>query len=416
MPGIAIIGAQWGDEGKGKLSHLLSEGADYVVRFNGGPNAGHTVVDSHGEIRLHHLPAGALREGCVGVLAHGMVIDPWVLTEELQEVERQGRPEPSLLISDRAHVILPYHKEMEIGTGIASALGTTRRGIGPAYADKALRLGLRFADLADRDVVRERLSRIDSAHRNPGARLPMDPEDMAQRLLEFYAVFRDRITDTQREISAALREGKTVLFEGAQGTLLDIDFGTYPYVTSSHTTVHGIPSGAGIPASRLSRIIGVAKAYTTRVGEGPFPTEDTGKMGEVLRERGGEYGATTGRPRRCGWLDLVALRYAQRINGFTELALTKLDVLSGLPEIPVCVAYRVGNERTDEFPASLGSLSRARPIYERLPGWKGDISEARSEDELPRAAREYIRFIEDSLGVRVSVVGVGPRPEQTLFR
>ncbi|HID08642.1 TPA: adenylosuccinate synthetase, partial [Candidatus Micrarchaeota archaeon] len=240
MSGIAIIGAQWGDEGKGKLSHLLSEGADLVVRFNGGPNAGHTVVDSHGEIRLHHLPAGALREACVGVLAHGMVIDPWILTEELQEIERQGRPKPSFLISERAHVILPYHKEMEIGTGIASSLGTTRRGIGPAYADKALRLGLRFADLADRDVVRERLSRIDAAHRNPGARLPTDPDDIAQRLLEFYAVFRDRITDTQREISAALREGKTVLFEGAQGTLLDIDFGTYPYVTSSHTTVHGI--------------------------------------------------------------------------------------------------------------------------------------------------------------------------------
>jgi len=415
MSGIAIIGAQWGDEGKGKLSHLLSERADLVVRFNGGPNAGHTVVDSYGEIHLHHLPAGSLREGCLGVMAHGMVIDPWVLREELQEIEKQGRPSPAFLISERAHVILPYHKEAELGSGIAKAIGTTRRGIGPAYADKALRLGIRFADLADQDAVRDRVARMEAAHRNP-VRPPMDPERVAQELFEFYAVFVDRIGDAQATVVRALDGGKTVLFEGAQGTLLDIDFGTYPYVTSSHTTVHGIPCGVGVPAARVERVIGVLKAYTTRVGEGPFPSEDTGRLGELLRERGGEYGATTGRPRRCGWLDLVALRYAQRVNGFTELAVMKLDVLAGLPEILVCTAYRIGTERVEDFPASIAELSAARPIYERLPGWGEGIRGARAEDELPREARAYIRYIEDALGVPVRIVSVGPKPEETIFR
>ncbi len=414
MPGIAVIGAQWGDEGKGKISHLLSEGVDLVVRFNGGPNAGHTVVDSYGEIRLHHLPAGALREGTVGVLAHGMVIDPWVLREELQEVEKQGRPVPKLLISDRAHVILPHHKEMEVGSGIAKSIGTTRRGIGPAYADKALRLGIRFADLADQDVARERLSRLEGAHRNP-YRPPMDPERVVQELFEFYAAFKDTIGDSIRTITAALAEGRNVLFEGAQGTLLDIDLGTYPYVTSSHTTVHGIASGAGISPKKVERIIGVLKAYTTRVGEGPFPTEDVGQLGELLRRKGMEYGATTGRPRRCGWLDLVALRYAQRVNDFTELAVTKLDVLSGLPEILVCTAYRIGNERVEEFPSSLMDLSHARPIYERLPGWKEDVRGIRVKEELPRAARDYLRYIEEALGVPVRLISVGPKPEETIF-
>ena len=414
MAGIAIIGAQWGDEGKGKISHLLAEGADLVVRFNGGPNAGHTVVDSYGEIRLHHLPAGALREGVLGVLAHGMVIDPWLLREELQEVERQGRPTPRLLISERAHVILPHHKEMEVGSGIAKSIGTTRRGIGPSYADKALRLGLRFADLADQDIVRERLSQLEGIHRNP-ARPPMDLERVAQELFEFYAVFKDYIGDSLGTVGVALEKGEKVFFEGAQGTLLDIDLGTYPYVTSSHTTVHGIASGAGIPAVKLDRIIGVLKAYTTRVGEGPFPTEDVGRLGELLREKGGEYGATTGRPRRCGWLDLVALRYAHKVNGFTELAVTKLDVLSGIPEIFVCVAYRVGNEKVEEFPASLAELSQAKPIYERLPGWKEEIRGARTPEELPRAARDYLRYIEQAVGVPVKLASVGPRPEETVF-
>ncbi len=414
MPGIAVIGAKWGDEGKGKISHLLAEGADLVVRFNGGPNAGHTVVDSHGEIRLHHLPAGALREGTLGVLAHGMVIDPWLLREELQEVEKQGRPLPKLLISDRAHVILPHHKEMEVGSGIAKSIGTTRRGIGPSYADKALRLGLRFADLADQDIVRERLSRLEGVHRNP-SRPPMDLERVAQELFEFYAVFKDYIGDSLATVNAALEEGRKVIFEGAQGTLLDIDLGTYPYVTSSHTTVHGIASGAGVPAAKLDRVIGVLKAYTTRVGEGPFPTEDVGRLGELLRQKGREYGATTGRPRRCGWLDLVALRYAQRVNGFTELAVTKLDVLSGIPEIFVCVAYRVGNEKVEEFPASFSELSQARPIYERLPGWEEEIRGARTEEELPKAAREYLRYIGEALGAPVRLASVGPRPEETVF-
>ncbi len=415
MKAIAIIGMQWGDEGKGKISHLLSERADLVVRFNGGPNAGHTVVDAYGTIRLHHIPTGSLREGVTGVLAHGMVIDPWVLREELQEISRQGRPEPRLLISERAHVILPYHKDREIGVGLAKSLGTTRRGIGPAYADKAARLGLRFIDLSDHELVQERVYKLLNATRVPG-RPALDPERVAQELFEFYAVFRERLGDTQSHIRKALASRKTVVFEGAQGTLLDLDLGTYPYVTSSSTTVHGIGWGTGVPIREFSRVIGVLKAYTTRVGEGPFPSEDRGPQGALLRERGGEYGATTGRPRRCGWLDLVALRYAQQVNGFTELALTKLDVLSGLPWIPVCVAYRIGGERVEEFPASLRELSQVRPIYEQLPGWKEDIRKARSFADLPRAARDYVAYIQEALGVPVRIISLGPEPEATIFR
>ncbi len=415
MKAIAIIGMQWGDEGKGKISYLLSERADLVVRFNGGPNAGHTVVDAYGTIRLHHIPAGALREGTTGVLAHGMVIDPWLLREEFQEISRQGRPEPRLLISERAHVILPYHKDREIGVGLAKSLGTTRRGIGPAYADKAARLGLRFIDLSDHELVQERVYQLINATRVPG-RPALDPERVAQELFEFYAVFRERLGDTQSHIRKALASGKTVIFEGAQGTLLDLDLGTYPYVTSSSTTVHGIGWGTGVPIREFSRVIGVLKAYTTRVGEGPFPSEDRGPQGALLRERGGEYGATTGRPRRCGWLDLVALRYAQRVNGFTELALTKLDVLSGLPWIPVCVAYRIGEERVEEFPASLRELSQVRPVYEQLPGWKEDIRKARSLADLPRAARDYVAYIQEALGVPVRIISLGPEPEATIFR
>jgi adenylosuccinate synthase len=411
MLGIAVIGAQWGDEGKGKIVNFLSRGADMAVRFNGGPNAGHTVKDASGTIRLHLVPAGALTAG-VGVLAHGVVIDPWVLADELGELRRQGRPEPRLLLSDRAHLILPHHKIWEELEGTAQRIGTTRQGIGPAYQDRAARLGLRLADLACPDLVRKRLEEALARLRG---RANFDLKRTVDELRTFWEGHKEEIVDTQGLLLTALAEGKMVLFEGAQGTLLDLDLGTYPYVTSSTTTVHGIGWGAGISAP-LSRVIGVTKAYTTRVGEGPFPTEEPGEMGKWLRERGQEYGATTGRPRRCGWLDLVALRYAHRVNGFTELALTKLDVLSGLPEIRVGVAYRLEGKMGESFPSTARELKAVEPVYNSLPGWEDDIREARSLAALPREARDYIAFIEEALGVPVSLIGVGPGDEEIITR
>ncbi|MCR4391312.1 MAG: adenylosuccinate synthase [Candidatus Acetothermia bacterium] len=408
MPGIAVIGAQWGDEAKGKVVHFLARDADMCVRFNGGPNAGHTVEDDHGTVRLHLVPAGALRPRCRGVLAHGVALDPWALEQELAELAAQRRPEPDLLLSERAHLILPHHRLVEEQEGTAGRLGTTRRGVGPAYQDRAARQGLRLADLADVDLVREHLH--DVACRVGG----FAPDPIAGDLIRFQNRFADRIGDAQGAIEQALAAGKTVIFEGAQGTLLDLDFGTYPYVTSSCTTVHGVGWGAGIHTDRVERVIGVAKAYTTRVGEGPFPTEDHGPAGERLREGGSEFGVTTGRPRRCGWLDLVALRYAHRVNRFTELALTKLDVLAGIPEVRVCVAYRIDGARTDRFPVTARELARAEPVYEALPGWRGDVRKARSFEDLPAAARRYVAFIADAVGVPVTLIGVGPHEVETL--
>lgn len=413
MAGIAVIGAQWGDEGKGKIVHFLSRDADMAVRFNGGPNAGHTVQDMYGTARLHLVPAGALRSG-VGVLAHGVVVDPWVLDLELSELERQGRPKPKLLLSERAHLILPYHKLHEELSGEAKKIGTTRRGIGPAYQEKTARRGLRLGDLGDIDLVHERLEAAATELRDSFGE-DFDLKGTEDGLRKFWEENRERVGDTQGSILAALEEGKTVLFEGAQGTLLDLDLGTYPYVTSSTTTVHGIGWGAGISVARLSRVIGVAKAYATRVGEGPFPTEEPGEVGEWLRARGGEYGATTGRPRRCGWLDLVALRYSCRVNGFTELALTKLDVLVGLPKIKVCTAYRLGGHSLDRFPSSKAELGAVEPVYESLPGWEKDIRGVRSYDGLPKEAQDYIGVIEE-VGVPVSLVGVGPGEDEIIVR
>jgi adenylosuccinate synthase len=414
MAGIAVIGAQWGDEGKGKIVHFLSQDADMAVRFNGGPNAGHTVQDMYGTTRLHLVPAGALRSG-IGVLAHGVVVDPWVLGEELSELERQGRPKPELLLSERAHLILPYHKLQEELSLEAKKIGTTRRGIGPAYQEKTARHGLRLGDLGDADQVRKRLEAAAMELRARFGQANFDLKRTEHELRKFWEENRERVGDTQGSILAALQEGKTVLFEGAQGTLLDLDLGTYPYVTSSTTTVHGIGWGAGISMARLSRVIGVAKAYATRVGEGPFPTEEPGEVGEWLRARGGEYGATTGRPRRCGWLDLVALRYSCRVNEFTELALTKLDVLASLPEIKVCMAYRLKGRPLDRFPSFAAELGAVEPVYESLPGWEKDIREVRSYDGLPREAQDYIAVIEEA-GVPVSLVGVGPGEDEIIVR
>ena len=408
-PALAVIGAQWGDEAKGKIAHFLAREADMCVRFNGGANAGHTVVDAYGEVRLHQVPAGALHPQCLGVLAHGMVLDPWGLEEELAGLRAQGRPAPKLLISERVHLLLPYHRLREEQEGTAAALGTTRRGIGPAYADRAARRGLRLLDLRHPRHLEERLVAEAKAHGG------FDPAQVLAELLRFREKFADYAGDAQAAVSQALAAGKTMVFEGAQGTLLDVDFGTYPYVTSSPTTVHGIPWGVGVWPS-FSAVVGVTKAYTTRVGSGPFPTEEAGDLGGRLREGGGEYGATTGRPRRCGWLDLVALRYACRLNGFTFLALTKLDVLSGFPGIRVAVAYVIGGRKAEEFPADTRDLAQAVPVYETLPGWREDIRGTRDFEDLPKAARNYVRFVEEYVGVPVGLISTGPDTEAIVVR
>ena len=412
MPQVAVIGAQWGDEAKGKIVHFLAREAELAVRFNGGPNAGHTVQDAYGTVQLHLVPAGALQPGCAGVIAHGVVVDPQVLGEELDEIRRQGRPEVALYLSDRAHLILPHHRLVEELEGTARRIGTTRRGIGPAYQDRVARRGLRLGDLADPELVLEYLTELEADLKGRYGKAGFVPKQLADRLARFYAAWKERIVDSRAVVARALAEGQLVIFEGAQGTLLDLDLGTYPYVTSSTTTVHGIGWGVGVRLSEEARVIGVSKAYTTRVGEGPFPTEDTGEGGDLLRQKGREYGATTGRPRRCGWLDLVALRYAQEVNSFTELAITKLDVLSGLDEIPVCTAYDLEGEKVEVLPRTLAELSAARPHYERLPGWKEDIRKARTPSDLPREARSYIAFVEEVLGVPVTMAGVGPGEDE----
>ena len=414
----AVLGMQWGDEGKGKITHLLARDAAMVVRFNGGPNAGHTVIDRGMKFGTHQVPAGAFYPGTVSVLASGMVIDMRVLREEYDAISAHLGSRPEILIAENAHLILPYHPLLEELEGSGKAIGTTRRGIGPAYRDRAARVGIRAGDLLAPDRLRARLARrielLVRSWPDAPAVSTLDPEEMASELVEVAAPFLPSIGDAAGAIRAALARGEEVLFEGAQGTLLDVDFGTYPYVTSSSTTFAGLPGAIGVPNPRIERRIGVAKAYTTRVGAGPFPTEITGELGEKLQKVGGEFGVTTGRPRRCGWLDLVGLRHAVALNDPTELAITKLDVLSGLEEIKVCRAYRIDGEETARFPLSVEDLSRCTPVYATLPGWREDLRSVRSPDGLPRAARDYLEFISDELGVPIGIVSVGPEPEATI--
>ncbi len=414
----AVLGMQWGDEGKGKITHLLARDAAIVVRFNGGPNAGHTVIDRGVKFGTHQVPAGAFYPGTVSVLASGMVIDIRVLREEYDAISAHLGSRPEIIIAENAHLILPYHRLLEELEGSGKAIGTTRRGIGPAYRDRAARVGIRAGDLLAPDRLQARLEqRIDLLKRAwpgvPGVSA-LDPEKMATELIDVAAPFLPSIGDAAGAIRAALSRGEEVLFEGAQGTLLDVDFGTYPYVTSSSTTFAGLPGAIGVPNPRIERRIGVAKAYTTRVGAGPFPAEIGGELGEKLQKMGGEFGVTTGRPRRCGWLDLVGLRHAVALNDPTELAITKLDVLSGLDEIKVCRAYRIDGEETIRFPLSVEDLSRCTPVYTTLTGWGEELRSVRSPDGLPRAARDYLEFISDELGVPIGIVSVGPEPDATI--
>ncbi|MFH1133810.1 MAG: adenylosuccinate synthase [Nanoarchaeota archaeon] len=401
----AVIGGQWGDEGKGKIVDLLAAESDIVARATGGNNAGHTIVIGKDKVILHLIPSGILHDRTLNIMGNGMVIDPSVLIKEMDELKQRGiaiTPE-RLAISDRAHVILDHHKAEDSSAEKGFKIGTTGRGIGPCYADKASRIGMRMADFVDSDRRLQQLKRI--APRKYEY-LKEDVGDANARYEPLALRFKPLVKDTVLLLSRNLR--KNVLAEGAQGTLLDIDHGTYPYVTSSNSSVGGVCTGLGIPPTAIKRVVGIFKAYCTRVGEGPFPTELKGQEGEMLREAGHEYGATTGRPRRCGWFDLVAARYSCMVNGFTEIALTKMDVLDTLQGIKVCTGYRLGSAIIHHFPSIADDLSRCEPLYDELHGWQEDISHCRSFEALPANAKSYIHYLEEALSTKISIVSTGP--------
>lgn len=424
MSTFVVVGLQWGDEGKGKITDVLSAKSDYVVRFQGGNNAGHTVYVGKDKFVLHLLPSGVLQ--CKGkcILGNGVVIDPAAFLQEIEALEEKGQSTDHVFISRRAHIIMPYHILFDTYREEAAGnekIGTTKRGIGPCYEDKVARVGIRAIDLLNPEVLKEKLkinidiknAIFEKLYNKP----PMDFEEIYQKCLEYGETLKDRIIYTEQELNEAIDNGKNVLFEGAQALMLDIDFGTYPYVTSSSPSTGGVCIGAGIPPNKLQHLIGVAKAYCTRVGNGPFVTELDDEVGERIRQIGHEFGATTGRPRRSGWLDLVALRHACMINGITHLVITKLDVLSGFDKIKVCTAYKTeDNQEIDYFTSSTTKLEMYEPIYQELEGWEEDITKINSFDELPTNAQKYIKFIEEYLGIEVYLVSVGPDRSQNIIR
>jgi adenylosuccinate synthase len=421
MPAIALLGAQWGDEGKGKATDLLGDQVDYVVKFNGGNNAGHTIVVGDEKYALHLLPSGILSPGVVPVIGNGVVVDLGVLFGEIDAITERGIDCSRLVVSANAHVITPYHVQMDkVGERFLgkSKIGTTGRGIGPAYADKMSRLGVRVQDLFDQKILRQK---VEGALETKNQMLvkgynrkAISVDDVVAELLIHADRLKPMVVDTSLLLDRALNDGKVVLLEAGQATMLDVDHGTYPFVTSSSATAGGACTGSGIPPTRIDRVVAVVKAYATRVGEGPMPTELLDADGERLRSVGAEFGVTTGRPRRCGWYDAVVARYAARVNGVTDFVLTKLDVLTGLEQIPVCVGYDVGGERHDEMPMTQTEFHHAAPIYEMLPGWDEDISGARAIEDLPKQARSYVESLEAMSGARISVVGVGPDREETV--
>ena len=420
MPAVVIVGAQWGDEGKGKATDLLGSRVDYVVKFNGGNNAGHTVVIGDEKYALHLLPSGILTPGCTPVIGNGVVVDLGVLIEELDALVARGVDTSRLLVSANAHVISDYHRTLDkvaerfLGS---RKIGTTGRGIGPAYADKMNRIGVRVQDIFDEKILRQKVEGALDLKNQILAKIynrrAIEVDQIMAELMEHRGRLAPMVADTGLVLNQALDNGETVLLEAGQATLLDVDHGTYPFVTSSSATAGGACTGSGIPPTRIDRVIGIVKAYTTRVGEGPFPTELFDDSGEFLRKTGWEYGTTTGRPRRCGWFDAVIARYAARVNGVTDFVLTKLDVLTGLEKVPVCVAYDVDGVRHDEMPVSQSDFHHARPIYEELPGWWEDISAARTLADLPPNARAYVGAVEEMSGARISAVGVGPGRDET---
>ncbi len=423
MPAAVIIGAQWGDEGKGKATDLLAGRIDYVVKFNGGNNAGHTVVIGDEKYALHLLPSGILTPGVTPVISNGVVIDIEVLFEELDALTARGVDVSKLRISANAHVITHYHRTLDKVTERflgKRQIGTTGRGIGPTYADKINRVGIRMQDLFDENILRQKVEgALDQKNHllvKVYNRRAITVDEIVSELLSYAERLRPMVVDTALELHQALERGETVLFEGGQATMLDVDHGTYPFVTSSSATSGGAATGSGIAPNRIDRVIGIVKAYTTRVGSGPFPTELFDESGEFLRAHGHEFGTTTGRPRRCGWYDAPIARYSARINGVTDYVMTKLDVLTGLERIPVCVAYDVDGVRVDEVPVSQTDFHHAVPIYEEFPGWSEDTSGARTFDELPKTAQEYVLAIEAMSGARISAIGVGPGRDAIITR
>jgi adenylosuccinate synthase len=427
MPAIVLVGAQWGDEGKGKATDLLGSSVDYVVKFNGGNNAGHTVViekdGKREKYALHLLPSGILSPNCTPVIGNGVVVDLGVLFEELDGLDARGVDTSKLLVSANAHVIPPYNRTLDKVTERflgSRRIGTTGRGIGPTYADKMSRVGLRVQDLYDEGILRQKVEAALTFKNQVLVKIyntrAVDVDEVVTELLTYAERLAPMVADTSLVLGQALDRGETVLFEAGQATLLDVDHGTYPYVTSSNATAGGACTGSGVPPTRIDSVIGILKAYTTRVGEGPFPTELHDDMGEFLRKTGAEFGVTTGRPRRCGWLDVVIGRYAQRINGVTDFVITKLDVLTGLDTVPVCVAYDVDGVRHDEMPVNQTDVHHARPIFEELPGWWEDITHCRTFEELPVNAQRYVLRVEELIGARVSAIGVGPGRDEIIER
>ncbi|CAN5731337.1 adenylosuccinate synthase [soil metagenome] len=419
MSGTALVGIQWGDEGKGKVTDILAEHTDYVVRYQGGNNAGHTIVVGDEKYALHLVPTGILYEHCTPVIGPGVVVDPGVLLDEMTALTQRGIDTSRLRISGNAHVIMPYHLELDKVTERflgRNRLGTTKRGIGPAYADKAARIGIRMQDLLEEKIFSTKL-KVALKEKNlvltrVFGRLPVDENEIREQYIEYGERLRSHISDTALLVQRALDNGENVLFEGAQATMLDLDHGTYPFVTSSNPIAGGACAGAGVGPRDIERIIGITKSYCTRVGSGPFPSEADPADAEVLVELGGEYGTTTGRKRRCGWFDAVAGRYAARLNTLTELVVTKLDVLSSFESIKVCTAYRYEGERYEEFPPHQTIFNKCTPVYEEFPGWGGDITGARAVDDLPKEARAYLEAIEDLVGTPVSWASVGPARDE----
>jgi adenylosuccinate synthase len=423
MPAVVLVGAQWGDEGKGKATDVLGSRVDYVVKFNGGNNAGHTVVIDGEKYALHLLPSGILTPGCTPVIGNGVVIDLGVLFQELDALDKRGIDTSALLVSAAAHIIAPYHRTIDNVTERflgKRKIGTTGRGIGPAYADKISRVGVRIGDIFDEDLLRQKvegaLEQKNHLLVKVYNRRTITVDQVVEELLTYADRLRPMVTDAALVLNDALDRGETVLCEGGQATMLDIDHGTYPFVTSSNATAGGACTGSGIGPTRIDRVVGVSKAYITRVGEGAMPTELLDAAGERLRTVGGEYGTTTGRPRRCGWYDAVVARYASRINGLTDIVLTKLDVLTGVERIPVCVAYDVSGVRYRDLPIDQAAFAAAVPVYEEFDGWTEDITGARSFDDLPAAAQRYVLALEGESGCRISAIGVGPGREALIVR
>jgi adenylosuccinate synthase len=421
MPVIAVVGAQWGDEGKGKVVDMLAQRARMVVRFSGGDNAGHSVVNPHGSFKLHLIPSGIFNSRVACIIGNGVVINPKVLIGEMDDLNKRGVATDNLFISDRAHLIMPYHlllDGLEEEARGGKAIGTTRKGIGPVFADKAARLGIRAGDLLDREALRERLSTVIDYKNTILTKVykakPLSLDEVYKQYCQYGERLAPHIRETSIMLDEAVNKGDLVILEGAQGALLDPDFGTYPYTTSSSPLAAGACLGAGLGPTKLDRAVGVYKAYCTRVGGGPMPTELHDEMGEMIRERAHEYGTTTGRARRCGWLDAVAARFSSRVNGLTGAAITRLDILDILPSLKICVAYELDGKKIDYFPGNIAALARCKPIYEEMPGWQTDTTNIRRFDKLPVAARNYVLRIEELIACPVNLICVGPERGQTI--